>query len=508
MVEPKRFKRRPDFLDKLSKLHEFLIARDGFAADRDLNEILGSLFSGINTDWPRLQAIIDHSQQLRNDWGGSKASDLLSDWPSHVERMQKTSMGVDRGCAMVTEFKGCHPLPDSLWQRPMSEIAGVFKKWEGRIAAAKSAIVQPWCDLSTSLTGGLSAAKSYMEAIDLKEKIEAWDGFEVLREQLWRHADTPLATLQGLAEWIQARLDLPGCDALFLVNFFDEAGEPQRRQLEELMSVVARVVESVRDHTDGISRIGELDPDVWLDARDAGLGGLRLKLERCVDQVDGVLMLGRWEVSRAHASSRGFDAIVNDLISGKINGHQCSAAYESGVYSTILRSRVDASSALREFGRDSYERLRERFAEADREILELTAREIAALAAREEVPKGVGSGRVSELTEAALLRHEAQKKSRHIPIRRLVRRAPNALQRLKPCFLMSPLSVAQFLPPGEIEFDLVVMDEASQICPEDALGALARARTAIVVGDPKQLPPTSFLRQRQSRGRGARRDGP
>lgn len=67
------------------------------------------------------------------------------------------------------------------------------------------------------------------------------------------------------------------------------------------------------------------------------------------------------------------------------------------------------------------------------------------------------------------------------------------VQRIKPVMLMSPISVAQFLPPGSVEFDLLVIDEASQVRPEDALGAIARARQIVVVGDQKQLPPTSFF---------------
>jgi len=69
---------------------------------------------------------------------------------------------------------------------------------------------------------------------------------------------------------------------------------------------------------------------------------------------------------------------------------------------------------------------------------------------------------------------------------------------MKPCFMMSPMSVAQYLVPGEIYFDLVIMDEASQLKPEDALGAIARAKQLIVVGDPKQLPPTTFFDRNES----------
>ncbi|MGP9822455.1 DUF3320 domain-containing protein [Salinarimonas sp. NSM] len=102
------------------------------------------------------------------------------------------------------------------------------------------------------------------------------------------------------------------------------------------------------------------------------------------------------------------------------------------------------------------------------------------------MPRG-GSG------EMAVIRGEIAKKRGHVALRRLVARAGSALQRIKPIFLMSPLSVAQYLEPGRIRFDLVVFDEASQVRPEDALGVLARADRVVVVGDAKQLPPTSFF---------------
>jgi superfamily I DNA and/or RNA helicase len=80
-----------------------------------------------------------------------------------------------------------------------------------------------------------------------------------------------------------------------------------------------------------------------------------------------------------------------------------------------------------------------------------------------------------------------------VPVRDLLARAGAAVRTIKPCYLMSPLSVAQFLKPSAPTFDLLVVDEASQMLPEDALGALLRADQMVVVGDPKQLPPTDFF---------------
>lgn len=95
--------------------------------------------------------------------------------------------------------------------------------------------------------------------------------------------------------------------------------------------------------------------------------------------------------------------------------------------------------------------------------------------------------------EMGLIRGEIAKKRRHLSIRQVMTGASEMVQRVKPVFLMSPISVAQYLPPGKVEFDLLVIDEASQVKPEDALGSIARAKQIVVVGDQKQLPPTSFF---------------
>ena len=97
-------------------------------------------------------------------------------------------------------------------------------------------------------------------------------------------------------------------------------------------------------------------------------------------------------------------------------------------------------------------------------------------------------------TEAAILQKEAAKKRQLMPIRVLFQKIPNLLVKLKPCLLMSPISVSQFLPP-DAKFDLVLFDEASQIVPEDAIGSIYRGKTLVVAGDNKQLPPTSFFQK-------------
>src|SRR5262249_17962913 len=122
----------------------------------------------------------------------------------------------------------------------------------------------------------------------------------------------------------------------------------------------------------------------------------------------------------------------------------------------------------------------------------------------DEATFAAGQGRLAEthwrtlpgpvaFGQVGILRRECAKKARHLPIRRLMEQAGAALQAAKPGFLMSPLSVAFYLPPGGPVFDLVVFDEASQVRPVDALGSILRGRQLVVVGDEKQMPPTSFF---------------
>ncbi len=139
--------------------------------------------------------------------------------------------------------------------------------------------------------------------------------------------------------------------------------------------------------------------------------------------------------------------------------------------------------------------LRSRLAELDREIIGLSRLQLRArLKSRAKPPSGNGIGKKSGWTEMALLDNEISKKQRFLPVRDITQRAGRALLELKPCWMMSPLAVAQYVPKGLVHFDLCIIDEASQMPPESALGALLRCGQTVVVGDTNQLPPTNFFK--------------
>ena len=143
---------------------------------------------------------------------------------------------------------------------------------------------------------------------------------------------------------------------------------------------------------------------------------------------------------------------------------------------------------LREFSTAEQERDIDRFRKLDDHYHATTAK-LVALRARALVPARDGFTKKSEW---GILAHEIQKKQRHKSLRRLMKECPNAIRRLAPCLMMSPLSVAQYLDP-EARFDVVILDEASQLTGCDAIGVIARADQVIVAGDPKQMPPSTFF---------------
>jgi very-short-patch-repair endonuclease len=150
---------------------------------------------------------------------------------------------------------------------------------------------------------------------------------------------------------------------------------------------------------------------------------------------------------------------------------------------------------LTKFPGSKLDELRKMLAEQDREIIRLSRRQLRTkLCASARPPPGNGMGRKSTWTEMALIENETSKKQRFISVRDLTQRAGRALLELKPCWMMSPLAVAQYVPKGSIHFDLCIIDEASQMPPESAIGALLRCNQTVVVGDTNQLPPSNFFK--------------
>lgn len=203
----------------------------------------------------------------------------------------------------------------------------------------------------------------------------------------------------------------------------------------------------------------------------------------------------RWMDLRQKASALGLAPLMAQLESGRVKPEELEEQWAYSYQYWWFRASIDREDALRNFTRSEHLRRIEDFQQLDNNFRELTARYLVSkLAAR--VPQNSHVG--AQTQEFKILNHELNKKRAHWPVRKLIGALPTLFPRLKPCLLMSPLSVAQYLDEGA-QFDVVIFDEASQIPVWDAVGAIARGKQLIVVGDPKQLPPTSFFETQDQR---------
>lgn len=167
-------------------------------------------------------------------------------------------------------------------------------------------------------------------------------------------------------------------------------------------------------------------------------------------------------------------------------GENLGATFKHAWFELLIESALKARPNLSAFNGENHEATIKAFRELDLMALDYNRKRLA-LQHHQGLPAASDQGQMRVLSR------EFQKKSRLLPIRQLMLRAGNAIQSVKPVFMMSPLSIAQFVPPQSLNFDLVVFDEASQVRPAEALGAIVRGDQTIVVGDSRQLPPTSFF---------------
>ena len=196
-----------------------------------------------------------------------------------------------------------------------------------------------------------------------------------------------------------------------------------------------------------------------------------------------------WRHRRTQAVDLQLTPLVRGIEDGQIPTNEIEATFNAAYCAWWSGAIIGEDDVLCKFSTPEHVATIEKFRRMDDQFQKLTAAYIGASLAG-QLPK---SDDVTKKSSWGVLKHEIQKKKMHKPVRRLMAEVPDVVTALAPCLMMSPLSVAQYLSPDQALFDVVIFDEASQITVWDAVGCLARARQAIVVGDPKQMPPTNFF---------------
>ena len=197
-----------------------------------------------------------------------------------------------------------------------------------------------------------------------------------------------------------------------------------------------------------------------------------------------------WRRARDSATKQGLTDLIEQYERGELKRDQLNDVFERSFGEKWFTAIANSTVAIREFNAGAHTNMITRFRRIDQLLIDRTHQMVVARLS-ERMP--ARSSQASAQSELGILRRELEKKRRHLPTRRLIEAMPNLLPRLKPCFLMSPLSIAQYLNTNLPPFDLVIFDEASQIPVWDSIGAIARGNEVVIVGDSKQLPPTNFF---------------
>ena len=191
-----------------------------------------------------------------------------------------------------------------------------------------------------------------------------------------------------------------------------------------------------------------------------------------------------YQASRAALAAHGLDVAIDFCISERIPAAAGAPGDRTGPPAGMGRApaRTDPDlSTVRAADRDA---LVGEYQELDRALI---------AAATGSIIRACNTRRPrSDIGESAVIHREAEKKKKHMPVRTLIERSRHVTQAIKPCFMMSPLAVSQYLP-ADLHFDVVIFDEASQVSPGDAINCIYRGSALILAGDQKQLPPTNFF---------------
>ncbi len=482
----------------LQKLRELKAEKAWFADHAgELSDLAGSQYRGEETDWVEIResrtraleitrafpaakipeetvsAILNVTHSLQLTGEACQLAGQLSE--EHLTRLREEI----RKCPFIRELSE----DSNLSQDILPQIDAFLTSCEAQAqAVAEFAAARKNADLRIedlrTLLSNLSAIQDEQKWFAEQDSVlrelflEAYQG----AESDWEGILLGLSTVERLTALVGGPVPEP------LVRMACEpVGEDFQREASALSALVAETEPKLEYFSAQFRETDFAQQD---------LGEVAARYEACMN---GFGELNKWldyVETREECDRQGLSGFTARIAELDNTVDQVQAAFEKGFYTGWLRGQLNHVPAVQSFRRRVHEQRRERFVELDVRQFDIARKRI-----REKIIRTYPDlNRVKKAgSELGILRHEMEKKRRIMPLRKLFRSIPGLLLTLKPCLMMSPLSVAYFLDAGSYQFDMVIFDEASQIFPQDAIGAIFRARQVIIAGDTRQLPPTNFF---------------
>lgn len=484
-----------DLADELTDVWRGLKSRqDMLKATAILQDVLRA--ARANDSWT-----LDGLEPLRAGRGG----DSLTNEVKKLEHLAHLD-------TQIAELRTLEDSTDGLWKGletdvPALEDAIAFTRAlpELRVAGSMPSrfdqVAQGACGQRLAKDHATLKAREVVEA-----KLTGFNDLETLCPGVWKNLDSDH---EEVAKAVSFQRSITAAVANLAAGTEDVA--PVYQALEQLVTdgnalldVAGPVVAAGNAYSETLAR---LQPSIDLLASrgsftvegvsgysDADLLQLKNSIEAIIASEHKLNAWCAWRKVSHQAMALGLSPIVAGLTDGMLQPSRVRRSFETNYCRWWLNAVIDSEQVIRSFVSAEHERRISDFRALDKRFIELTKAWL-----RANLCKGLPApDDVKRSSEWGFLKHEITKKRAHKPLRELMSNIPTALTKLTPCLLMSPLSIAQYLAADAEPFDVVVFDEASQIPVWDAIGAIARGKQVVMVGDPKQLPPTNFFDRAES----------
>jgi hypothetical protein len=463
---------------------------------------LGSYYRDGSFDFKAAGEAMKTARETLRLIGASRAPKLLRDnlcvstKPSDELRSQSRSLSDSLQSWRVAQRPLRVILPENLpgdetkiVNLQLSEVkdwaAELNKRLDSLHEAIKPALLTAKTDPPKTLTRLLSDIRK-TERLQVFEETEAEQSPQLKNKfgGLYQGISTDWLNVIAAIEWTRSLLKaLPPKPTAEVISF---ATDPS---LGRLKLETEKCLQQIYHHIDELN--SRFSNPLWRKRpQSLSVDEVLLVSERLAQRIDDLQAWVDYNKSTSTLREEGLGSLVKELVEKKYSRELLIDIYRKSIYNGLLNHFTEEDSTLSSFRARDHDQAVDDFRSLDAALIEKSPKKVIE-SANAKKPQGVFvEAPDSEIT---ILLKEAAKKRRQMPLRHLFNRIPHLIRKLKPCLLMSPISVSQFILPGRLHFDLVVFDEASQIFTEDAVGSIYRGDTLIVAGDNKQLPPTPFF---------------
>ena len=487
-------------MESLSKLTRDQAA---WANDPILRDVVGPHYAGEKTPLERLLAAARWTASIHalSDEVGVPVSRLTERATLQALASERAALQRAAGEIRAAQEKIKESLP-GIEAQTAHESSGLEQLHNRAIRTAKACrdaagILKKHCREGTSAKAGVDTVLAGSTLHRQKDSLACHAEGRKLLGDLFRGANTEMTPLLA-AHAFGRRVKEAGVSSAIERLLLSANCVSNHEALTRLIGQVKAGWGSWRAFFEAMAGFGEFSRDQWVPSEGLKTSefakALRDRASLAASRVSELLPWAQYAVARSRALELGLNRFVDALERYGLPPDQIGNAFAYRFYASIAKTIFQSSETFSQFSSDRHNAIRQEFAALDKKVIQLRGQHIAnSCIGRAVTVPGTNSARVNEKTEMRLLQHLFPQQQPRVPVRRILERAGRSIQELMPCFMMGPQAVAQFLKPGSMTFDIIVMDEASQLPPAQAVGAIARGKQLVVVGDPKQLPPTSFF---------------